>query len=89
MDSLIDAWHSGDSAFLEKTLLEDMDEYPELNRVIVVDRNAAWTETIIDLLDDNQDYLIVVGALHLIGPSGVPEMLRAQGFEVVQVRQAE
>lgn len=89
MDSLIDAWHRGDSEFLEITLLEDMDDYPELNRVIVVDRNTAWTGTIVDLLDDNQDYLIVVGALHLIGPSGVPELLRAQGFEVVQVRQAE
>ena len=88
MDSLIDAWHKGDSEYLEETLLKDMDDYPELNRVIVVDRNTAWTNTIVDLLGDDQDYLVVVGALHLIGPSGVPALLRGQGFDVEQVRQS-
>ena len=88
MDSLIDAWHRGDNEFLEDTLLDDIDEYPELNRIIVTDRNEAWTDKIEELLTADQDYLVVVGALHLIGPSGVPELLRRRDYDVRQVRQS-
>lgn len=88
MDKLIDAWHRGDSAYLEENLLSDMQEYPELNRVIVVDRNIEWSSKIDALLSHDQDYLIVVGALHLVGEEGVPNLLRRKGHEVKQLHQA-
>lgn len=37
-----------------------------------------------DLLDDDRDYLAVVGALHLVGPDGLPAMLRARGIPVTR-----
>lgn len=37
-----------------------------------------------DLLDDDRDYLVVVGALHLVGPDGLPAMLRARGIPVTR-----
>lgn len=88
MDKLIDAWHRGDSEYLEDNLLSDMQEYPELNRVIVVDRNVAWSKKIETLLAHDQDYLVVVGALHLVGEEGVPKLLSNQGYEVTQLRQS-
>lgn len=87
MDDMIAAWRTGDVAFMEENLLVDMQDYPELNRVIVVDRNADWTNQIEELLDDDIDYLIVVGTLHLVGEDGVPEMLESRGYEVTQLRQ--
>jgi uncharacterized protein len=54
-----------------------------------VRRNEDWLVKIIDLLDDSEDYLIIVGAMHLIGESGVPELLRARGFEVTQLREVD
>lgn len=87
MDSMIEAWRKGDTAFLEDNLLSDMQDYPELNRVIVVDRNLAWTSQIEELLDDPIDYLIVVGALHLVGADGVPQLLQSRGHRVTQMRQ--
>lgn len=87
MDTLIDAWHKGDNSFLEDSLLSDMQELPELNKTIVVDRNLAWSDSIQELLTHSDDYLIIVGALHLVGENGVPELLRANGFEVSQMRQ--
>ena len=87
MDTLIDAWHKGDNSFLEDSMLSDMQELPELNKTIVVDRNLAWSDSIRQLLTHADDYLIVVGALHLVGENGVPELLRAKGYEVSQMRQ--
>ncbi len=75
MDDLITAWRNGDVATLERTMLSDMQGQPELYQQLVVARNQNWVKQIVALLDEPEDYLIVVGALHLIGPDGVPEML--------------
>ena len=87
MDTMIDAWRRGDVDFLEENLLADMQNYPELNRVIVDDRNRDWADQVEALLDEAEDYLIVVGALHLVGDEGVPGLLRSRGHEVVQLSQ--
>lgn len=89
MDSLVEAWHRGDTQFMEENLLADMQEMPELNQVIVVDRNIAWTNRIEDMLDDRDDYLVIVGALHLVGNSGVPALLQQRGYAVRQWVQPE
>jgi uncharacterized protein YbaP (TraB family) len=87
MDSMIDAWRTGDVEYLEDNLLTDMQDYPELNRVIVDNRNLDWTNQIEALMDDEIDYLIIVGALHLVGDTGVPNLLSERGHEVVQLSQ--
>ena len=87
MDELVAAWRHGDIAFLEDTMLEEMKQYPELYRTIVVDRNNNWVTRIEELLEHEDDYLVVVGALHLIGDDGVPALLTGRGREVVQLRQ--
>ncbi|MEM6512154.1 MAG: TraB/GumN family protein [Pseudomonadota bacterium] len=89
MDALIEAWRLGDIDFLEQTVLSDIKDFPELYDVIVADRNARWVDTINTLLDDDDDYLIIVGALHLVGPDGVPALLEAQGNDVTQLNQTE
>jgi len=89
MDAMIDAWKAGDVAFLEDNLLADMESFPELNRVIVVDRNRAWATQIEAILDDTDDYLVVVGALHLVGEQGVPALLADRGHTVLQLSQPE
>lgn len=88
MDSLIAAWRFGDIAYLEANTLKDMQNYPELYEALVLRRNRNWVRKIVDLLDDDQDYLIVVGALHLVGEDSVPALLRQRGNEVSQVRQS-
>jgi len=85
MDSIIDAWRRGDTAYLEENLLADMQKYEELNRVLVVERNRRWIKRIEQLLTHEDDYLIVVGALHLIGDEGVPRLLERQGVDIRQL----
>jgi uncharacterized protein YbaP (TraB family) len=79
IDQLITAWSRGDVEALEKLMVEGFEEFPDLYQPLVVDRNRNWTRQIADLLDDDKDYLVVVGALHLAGPDSVIEMLKAQG----------
>jgi uncharacterized protein YbaP (TraB family) len=85
MDDLIAAWKSGDIAFLEANMLAELAEYPELYRSIVADRNDRWLTTLEELLDDDDDYLVIVGALHLIGTDGLPQQLTRKGHDVVQL----
>ncbi len=88
MDSMIAAWRMGDTRYMEREILAEMQKYPELNEAIVVNRNVDWTAQIEALLDDADDYLIIVGSLHLVGEKGVPDLLAARGHTVTQLQQA-
>jgi uncharacterized protein YbaP (TraB family) len=85
MDNVVAAWKRGDSAYLEEQLLQDIADYPELYARIVHDRNHAWREQITELLQDDKNYLIIVGSLHLIGPDGLPTLLKERNFAVQQL----
>ncbi|MEX2124590.1 MAG: TraB/GumN family protein [Woeseia sp.] len=87
MDELVNAWRHGDVSFMEENMLDEIRQYPELYQTIVVKRNNNWVERIEELLRDTNDYLIVVGALHLIGDDGVPALLTKRGRDVVQLHQ--
>ena len=88
MDELIVAWHAGDTDFFEQELLPQFEQHEELYKVIIVDRNSRWIEQIVELLDDDDDYLIVVGVAHLAGRHGVPKLLRDRGVTIRQLRKS-
>lgn len=81
-DALLDAWRRGDEAELARLLVEAQAQSPELYGPLTADRNRAWVDDLEALLDDREDYLVVVGALHLVGPQNVVELLRARGHRV-------
>ena len=89
MDGLIGAWRNGDTAYLEENMLEEMQAYPELYSAIVVERNRRWVDDILNRLDDEQDYLIIVGALHLVGEDSVPALLATRGYTARQLTQPD
>jgi hypothetical protein len=81
---LVRAWKTGDTEALAGLLSDEFDEFPDLYRRLTVDRNRAWVDKLTELLDDRDDYLVVVGALHLVGDDSVVDLLEQQGYEVVQ-----
>jgi uncharacterized protein YbaP (TraB family) len=87
MDEMVNAWRYGNIDFLEKNLLADMQDFDELHEAIVVRRNKNWVARIQELLREDDDYMIVVGALHLVGEEGVPHLLSQRGHEVTQLHQ--
>jgi hypothetical protein len=89
MDELVRAWRYGDVGYLESQMLVEMQDYPELYEAIVTERNRNWVGIIEEFTKAEDDFLVVVGALHLIGEDGVPALLAERGYEVVQMHQPE
>jgi uncharacterized protein YbaP (TraB family) len=85
VDELLAAWRGGDAAGMAKLLQEGFDEYPDLYRPLTVERNRKWLPQIEQLLDDREDYLVVVGALHLVGKESVIDLLERKGYKVRQL----
>ncbi len=82
---LHNAWRAGNARLLWEDMGAEMKkEYPRLYQRINVARNDAWVPKIEQRLaaPGTDDTLVVVGALHLLGPDGVVEKLRAKGYRV-------
>lgn len=81
-------WRAGDVAGLNRTMREEMiAKTPQTYRLIDVARNDAWLPEIESRLigSKSDDTLVVVGALHLLGPDGLVAKLRAKGYKVERV----
>jgi uncharacterized protein YbaP (TraB family) len=82
LDGMVAAWRDGELERLSAELLSEFDAFPGLYDTIVTKRNAAWVPTLEKMLADGRRHLVVVGALHLVGPDSVIDQLRARGHEV-------
>jgi hypothetical protein len=82
--AVVAAWRNGDTAQLERLLRESSAQYPELFRMLTTDRNRRWLPTLLKLLHEQQDYLVIVGALHLVGQDGLVQLLAASGYQPIQ-----
>lgn len=85
LDELIAAWRSGDLATMHDELIKGFEGFPGVYESLVAQRNRAWTRDIEELLDDQDDYLIIVGALHLIGKDSVIRQLSKMGYDISQL----
>jgi len=79
-------WKRGDEACLEKILFEDaVTRYPSFLRIydsLFFKRNENMANAIKGFLDRKGTYFVVIGAGHLIGDKGIPNLLRKAGFDV-------
>lgn len=84
LEGMLTAWRAGDSAALARLLSDAYEDFPELYGPLTEDRNRAWVTELESLLDERDDYLVVVGALHLVGRNSVVDLLRRRGHTVEQ-----
>lgn len=83
-EALAAAWRAGDTAALERLLMEAFVEAPEIAERLLYERNRNWVEPVERCLADNARCFIVVGAAHLVGPGSLVELLRERKHAVVQ-----
>jgi uncharacterized protein YbaP (TraB family) len=80
---LIAAWRSGDLRSLEKEFLKERSKSPALYDALLGERNRKWLPKIEALLDEDRDYLVVVGTLHYVGRDGLLALLKKDGHQAV------
>jgi hypothetical protein len=85
-DQMLGAWRSGDSAALAAQLSDAYNQFPQLYRVLVSDRNQRWLPQIKAYLAADHNVLIVVGALHVVGKGGLLDLLRNAGISATPVQ---
>ena len=78
------SWKTGDVAEVEKIVLADLKNDPQLYQRLLVERNSNWLPKLEALFTRKSPAFVVVGAAHLVGPDGVVAMLKAKGSSVVQ-----
>ena len=86
--SLEAQWLAGDLARLGPGLVGELaHDNPDLYDALLKQRNLAWAATLTDELDASFGVeLVNVGALHMVGPDGLPTLLAARGFKVRRVQ---
>ncbi|HTU66935.1 MAG TPA: TraB/GumN family protein [Steroidobacteraceae bacterium] len=84
---LIAAWRTGDLKSLEFELNKERTTAPGLYDELLGARNRRWIPQIEALLSQDQDVLVVVGALHFVGHDGLLELLTKAGHKPVPLRQ--
>ena len=87
--SLVRSWRSGDVTTMEQLMIQELEDLPELEDALLVRRNRNWVDSILDMLNDEKDYLIVVGAMHLVGDNSVVAMLEDQGIDTRQLSESD
>ncbi|CAH1058457.1 TraB/GumN family protein [Paenibacillus pseudetheri] len=85
LDALSQMWMQGDEPSLV-AMTQAVAKEPEYYKGLVSDRNANMVKHVKEYLnsDKKATYLVVVGALHMLGDDGIVTQLQKDGFNVVK-----
>ncbi|HEY7900270.1 MAG TPA: TraB/GumN family protein [Caulobacteraceae bacterium] len=80
---ILKEWLAGDTRKLAADAITPLQKAsPETYRRLIADRNQRWAARLEARLRQPGSIVVVVGAAHLIGPQGAPELLRRRGLVV-------
>ena len=86
--AMVNAWQTGDVNLMgevAKGANKGMRMTDQLDEVLVHGRHAAMVKKIENYLGGSVTHFVAVGSLHLVGPRGLVEMLKARGYAVKQL----
>ena len=84
VDDMVHAWVRGDTVWFADQLKAEFGRDAKLYQSVLVARNRKWIPKIEALLNDNKNYLVIVGTGHLVGEGSVIELLRKDGIAAIQ-----
>jgi uncharacterized protein len=83
LETIARAWICGDNETIGNILVNDLKKKaPALYQKIIVQRNIAWSEKIVEILKGSGVQQIAVGAAHLAGPDSLQVQLAKRGIRV-------
>ncbi len=83
-DEMMSAWQTGDTDKLYEILFKSFQAHPGIEDRLLNRRNRNWIRQIKKMLKTPKNTMVIVGAGHLLGPEGMVELLRQEGYEVKQ-----
>ncbi len=84
VEAMVRAWKGGDTRWFASEMADEFGKDPALYRSLLAGRNRKWLPKIEALLNDDKNYLVIVGTGHLAGRDSVIEMLEKDGVGAVQ-----
>ncbi len=84
VDSMVRAWQHGDMQWFENQLQTEFKQDPRLFQSVLGARNRKWVPKIEALLNDDKNYLVIVGTGHLVGVGSVIDLLKKDGIAAIQ-----
>jgi uncharacterized protein YbaP (TraB family) len=84
VDAMVHAWASGDTQWFADQLKSEIGRDPVLYESVLVARNRKWVPKIEALLNDDKNYLVIVGTGHLVGQGNVIALLKKDGIAAAQ-----
>jgi uncharacterized protein YbaP (TraB family) len=82
--AMVHAWAAGDTQWFADQLKSEIGRDPVLYQSVLVARNRKWIPKIEALLNDDRNYLVIVGTGHLVGQGSVIDLLKKDGIEAAQ-----
>ena len=85
VDDMVRAWQRGDTVWFANEMKSELGKDPVLYRSLLAARNQKWLPRIETLLNDDKNYLVIVGTGHLVGRDSVIELLKKHGVSATQL----
>jgi hypothetical protein len=83
-DDMLKNWEKGDADNLYAILFKSFEGYPQIANRLLRRRNLDWVKKIEEMMTEDKNIFIIVGAGHLIGPGSVVALLKEKGYKVKQ-----
>jgi len=83
-DDMLKSWEKGDADNLYSILFKSFEGYPQIENRLLGRRNIDWVKKIEEMMAEDKNIFIIVGAGHLIGPGSVVALLKEKGYKVKQ-----
>ncbi len=84
VDSMVRAWQRGDTPWFETQMKSEFGRDSRLYQSVLGARNRKWVPKIEALLNDDKNYLVIVGTGHLVGQGSVIDLLKKDGISAAQ-----
>ncbi|GAB3527641.1 TraB/GumN family protein [Photobacterium alginatilyticum] len=89
LNCLVSAWKAGDLQHL-LSLLEESQYSDATEEKLIFERNRDWANQLTNKASYQKGtYLVVVGAMHMLGEQGLPTLLEKQGFTLKRLTEGE
>ncbi len=88
MSGVVNAWQSGDTKLMQNAVAagnKNAKRINEFDEILLYGRHPAMVKKVEGFLLEDQPHFVAVGSLHLLGPKGLVELLRAKGYKIKQL----